>query len=188
MRIAISGTHGTGKSTLIEKFLLTHPDFVHEPEPYLVLQEDYGEDFAAEPAADDFYRQLEFNLDRLRQYRPGEKVIYERCPVDFLAYLLALNDLRRDQQAASLAEQALDLVHEGVVFLDLIIFLPLDGMPGNLMSDAEDERLRNATDDHLVEILRDDDLNLFDRQRPGVYELRGSVRERLFKLESLLEP
>src|SRR5262245_35756139 len=137
MRIAISGTHCTGKSTLIDKFLLAHPDFVHESEPYLVLVEDYGEDFAAEPSADDFYRQLEFNLDRLRHYRSGEKVIYERSPVDFLAYLLALSDLRRDRQAVALVEQALGLVHEGIEFLDLIVFLPLDDMANNLMPDAE---------------------------------------------------
>jgi len=54
MRIAVSGTHGVGKSTLIEEFLRAHPDFVHEPEPYVVLVEDYGEEFSAEPCPEDF--------------------------------------------------------------------------------------------------------------------------------------
>ena len=40
MRVAISGTHCCGKSTLIDEFLSAHPDFAHEPEPYTVLQED----------------------------------------------------------------------------------------------------------------------------------------------------
>src|SRR5262249_46260868 len=55
MRVAISGTHGCGKSTLIEAFLLDHGDYVHEPEPYEALQDLYGEVFAEEPSADDFY-------------------------------------------------------------------------------------------------------------------------------------
>ena len=42
MRVAISGTHACGKSTLIDEFLLVHPEFTHEPEPYTVLDEDYG--------------------------------------------------------------------------------------------------------------------------------------------------
>src|ERR1700730_8160518 len=68
MRVAISGTHCSGKSSLINEFLLAHPDFAHEPEAYEALQEDYGQTFAADPSAEDFHRQLEYNVGRLRQY------------------------------------------------------------------------------------------------------------------------
>jgi len=50
MRIAVSGTHGVGKSTLIGAFLRRHPEVVHEPEPYTVLVEDLGDEFSAEPS------------------------------------------------------------------------------------------------------------------------------------------
>ena len=33
MRIAVAGTHASGKSTLIADFLATHPEYAHEPEP-----------------------------------------------------------------------------------------------------------------------------------------------------------
>src|SRR6185369_16723424 len=89
MKIAVTGTHGVGKTTLIEEFLRLHPEFGHEPEPYDVLSEDYGEEFAAEPCAEDFLRQLEFNLERLKQRATEVNVIFERCPLDFLAYLNA---------------------------------------------------------------------------------------------------
>jgi hypothetical protein len=72
MRVAISGTHGCGKSTLIDAFLLTHGEYVHEPEPYEALQEVYGEAFAAEPSAEDFYRQLEYLVGRLHEYPAGD--------------------------------------------------------------------------------------------------------------------
>jgi AAA domain len=187
MRVAVSGTHGCGKSTFIDHFLIAHPAFAHEPEPYTVLQEDYGEIFAAEPSADDFYRQLEFNINRLRSCRSNERVIYERCPIDFLAYLLALDDLRRDKVASLLVESSLDMVKEGLELLDLIIFLPLDDMYGNGRSDSEDQELRIAVDDRLVGILRDDDFNLFTTRRPLIQEVRGSTVQRLLKIESVLE-
>ncbi|MEM6835506.1 MAG: AAA family ATPase [Cyanobacteria bacterium P01_C01_bin.120] len=187
MRVAISGTHGSGKSTLVDRFLMAHPDFTHEPEPYRVLQEDYGEVFAAEPSANDFYQQLEFNIERLRRYPPGEKVIYERCPIDFIAYLLALSDLRTDQQASLLFERSLDMVKDGIELLDLIVFLPLDGMDSDVMSDAEDQALRIAVDDWLVDIFRGDDLNLFSCCRPMMLEARGSTEERWLQIESLLK-
>lgn len=119
MRVAVSGTHCSGESTLIDHFLMTHPDFAHEPEPNIVLQEDYGEVFAAQPSADDFYRQLEFNINRLHHYQPSERVIYERCPVDFIAYLLALSDLRIDREATLLVERAIDIAKDGIELLDL---------------------------------------------------------------------
>jgi predicted ATPase len=109
MRIAVSGTHCCGKTTLVDEFLLAHQEFAHEPEPYAVLQDDHGEVFAAEPSADDFYHQLEFNVSRLRRYSSGDRVIYERSPADFLAYLLALNELGRDADALQLANSSLGI-------------------------------------------------------------------------------
>lgn len=187
MRVAVSGTHCSGKSTLIDHFLIAHPDFAHEPEPYTVLQEDYGEVFTADPSADDFYRQLEFNIDRLRRYQPSERVIYERCPIDFIAYLLALSDLRIDNEATLLVERSFDMVKDGIELLDLIVFLPLDGMDSNGIFNAEDQELRIAVDGWLVDILRGDDLNIFSCGHPMILEARGSTEERLLQIESLLE-
>jgi deoxyadenosine/deoxycytidine kinase len=67
MRIAVSGTHGMGKSTLAEDFVERHPEFVLEPEPYYVLQEQFGIDFAEEPTQESFITQLEYtSLGHLR--------------------------------------------------------------------------------------------------------------------------
>src|SRR6476660_4225458 len=118
MRIAVSGTHGVGKSTLIDEFLKTHPAFTYEPEPYTVMVEDFGEEFSDEPDVEDFHRQLEFNTDRLRQHAPGENVIYERCPIDFIAYVDALE--------ADSIEALLGPVSTAMPELDLIVYLPLD--------------------------------------------------------------
>lgn len=186
MRVAVSGTHCCGKSTLIDEFLLAHPDFTHEPEPYTTLEEDYGEVFAAEPSPDDFYRQLEFNVERLRRYQPGERVIFERSPVDFLAYLLALNDARRGEDATRLIESSLGIVKDAIQFLDLIVFLPLNDKNGIVMSDSEDPELRSAVNCRLVGIFNDDDFNLLTSHRPVVLEAMGSTAHRLRMLESAL--
>jgi hypothetical protein len=186
MRIAVSGSHCCGKSTLIDEFLLAHPDFVLEPEPYSVLQEDYGESFAAEPSADDFHRQLEFSIERLRGYPPGERVIYERSPVDFLAYLLALKDLRRDAFASGLVEKALPVVTQAVRFLDLIVFLPIDDRDVILVPESEDPELRRAVDERLGDILVNGHFDVFRLHRPIVLEATGSTAERLKLLEGAI--
>ena len=187
MRIAISGTHCCGKTTLIDEFLLAHHNYAHEPEPYTALQDDYGESFAAEPSSEDFYRQLEFNLDRLRHYSADECVIFERGPVDFLAYMLALKDLRRDENASRVVDASLEMVTKGLQFLDLIVFLPAGDVARSAMSDSEDPELRSSVDRRLVEILTDDDFGLFSSGRPVVLEAAGSTSERLSTIETALQ-
>jgi|RhiMetdeSRZDD1v2_1073273.scaffolds.fasta_scaffold154253_2 AAA domain-containing protein len=185
MRIAVSGTHCCGKSSLVDAFLLNHPDFAHEPEPYMVLEEDYGEVFGAEPSLDDFNRQLEFNVERLQSYDSGERVICERSPVDFLAYMLALNDLRRCEGATRLIESSVGIVTAAISLLDLIAFLPLDENEdtAGMLSDAEDPELRKAVDTRLNGIFLDNDFDLFRSRHPIVLELRGSTAQRLRTLD-----
>jgi AAA domain len=173
MRIAVSGTHCSGKSTLIDAFLSAHPDFSHEPEPYEVLVEEYGQDFAAEPSADDFFRQLEFSVERLRQYQTGARVIFERSPVDFLAYILALEDLGRHDGNQRLSRQARNVVVESMRFLDVIVWLPLNDADGIEMPEDEDPKLRHAVDSRLVAIYRDDELEL-DGCGPIVFKQRAA--------------
>lgn len=172
MRIAVSGTHGVGKSTLIDEFVRMHPEFVHEPEPYTVLVEDLGEEFADEPGVEDFRRQLEFNIDRLRQYAPGEKVIYERCPIDFLAYIDALEPRG--------IEALLSPVSKAMQNLDLIVYLPLDD---DLTIESEYPKLRKAVDRRLSRMLLDDELGII---RARVVEAKGSTAQRLRIVEKAI--
>ena len=178
MRIAVSGTHCTGKSTLIEEFLRAHPDFVHEPEPYTVLVEEFGEEFSAEPFVEEFYRQLEFNIDRLREHKRGARVIYERCPIDFLAYIDAL-----DSQAT---QPSLNLVSDAIQNLDLILYLPLD----DTFDVPHDEfpKLREAVDRRLSAIFGDDEFGIISSSNVVVIEGRGSIKQRLRILEEALNP
>lgn len=171
MRIAISGTHGVGKTTLIDEFLQAHPEFAHEPEPYVTMVEELGEEFSEEPSVEDFRRQLDFNVERLRQYSPGEKVIFERCPVDFLAYIDALD--------RKIAASLVDDVEQALNQLDLIVYLPLEDAP----LESEYPKLQKAVDKRLQSILLDDDLGIIDTR---VLEARGSTTQRLRIIEAAI--
>lgn len=187
MRIAVSGTHCVGKSTLIDEFLRCHPDFAHEPEPYTVLVETYGEEFSSEPCVDDFYRQLEFNVAQLRRNSADDPVIYERSPVDFLAYILALKDLKRDDVDSRLVKTALELVTEAVRHLEIIVFLPLRDSDGVDVPADEDPKLRRAVDSRLVSLLIDDELGIIESGFAAIIEARESTTQRLRMIEDAIE-
>ncbi|HEU4510088.1 MAG TPA: AAA family ATPase [Pyrinomonadaceae bacterium] len=175
MRIAISGTHCIGKSTLIDEFLRTHKDFIHEPEPYTVLVEDFGEDFSEEPSVEEFQRQLEFNVERLKHHAHEPRVIYERCPIDFLAYIAVLGPKS--------AESVLDQVIEGMQHLDLIVYLPLDH---NHTVEAEYPKLRKAVDRRLDAIYNEDEYAIISATGIEVIEATGSTAQRLHRMTASL--
>jgi len=172
MRIAVSGTHCTGKSTLIDEFLWTHPEFAHEPEPYAVMVEDLGEEFAAEPCVEDFHRQLEFNINRLQQHAPGERVIYERCPIDFLAYIDALGPKS--------VEALIDRVSDAMRNLDLIVYLRLN----DTAPESDYPKLQKAVDRRLGAIFRDDEFGALSSYSAIIVEASGSTAQRLRIIES----
>jgi AAA domain len=183
MRIAVSGTHSSGKSTLIEEFLRVQPEYFHEPEPYEALVEEYGEEFCSELSIDDFYRQLEFNVERLRQHKRGEWVIYERCPVDFLAYILALKDLKMERVDDIFLEKIIRMVLDAIQHLDLIIFLPLNE---EIYAD-ENPKLQRTVDDRLSSIFSGDEFDVVSSGRVAVVEARGSTTQRLQVLEDAIK-
>ena len=179
MRIAIAGTHCCGKSTLIDEFLTNHSEYTHEPEAYEALQDKHGESFAAEPSAEDFRRQLEYCVARLEQYRESDNVIFERCPADYLAYMLALRDLGRDSQAAQIAAESVRIARSGMKLLDGVVFIRLDEQYD--VPDEEDLELRAIVDEKLESILIDNELELTDDLL--IVEASGSMAERLEALE-----
>lgn len=181
MRIAISGTHCCGKTTLIDEFLDSHPEFAHEPEPYQALQEERGETFAAEPCAEDFRRQLGYNVERLRRRGPGDLVIYERSPADFIAYMFALAKLGRDPDATRVLENSLELAAEAIALLDMIVFLPASDLQRDI-AETEDPKLRRAVDRRLESILIDDDLGWFASD-DKVLRASGTTAQRLRRIE-----
>lgn len=182
MRVAISGTHCCGKSTLIDAFLSRHDEYIHEPEPFEVLHDLHGEGFGAEPSAEDFRRQLEYQVERLQQYGPGDRVIVERSPADFLAYMFALDDMRRDTADARLAKESIALAASGLALLDLIAYLPQNGE----VPESEDPELRKVVDARLQTILLDDEFGLFTADRPSIIELVGTTSQRRRSLEAAL--
>ncbi|MCB5167472.1 ATP-binding protein [Streptomyces bambusae] len=149
MRIGVSGTHGTGKTTLVHELCALLPGHEAVEEPYLLLAED-GYDFADPPSVEDYRVQLETSL-RLLRSSAGD-VVFDRTPVDFLAYLAAHG---RDVEDVVTAE-ALEPAMSG---LDLLVVLPVTAATERDLPAADLPRLRAAVDAALLEIVREDPLD-----------------------------
>jgi predicted ATPase len=153
VRIVVSGTHASGKSTLVSD-LATALGYAQLPDPYELVDDDTDD-----PAgAASFVRQLLVAAERLVGRARGADVVAERSPVDLLAYLEALADLGRPTVGPDLMARLRATTGEAMAHVDLLVVVPLDARDGITVPDHEDPHLREAMDARLLDLCDDADL------------------------------
>ncbi|WP_298866158.1 AAA family ATPase [uncultured Microbacterium sp.] len=177
MRIVVSGTHASGKSTLISDFALGHPGFTVLPDPFELLDEASDAPGAAMISA-----QLRLSAERLREETAAD-LIAERGPIDFLAYLLALADLTGDDFPDGYLERMTALTADALRTVDLLVVLPLNDRDVIEVGAEEHPALRTAMDGILGELIDDPDIVPAGVR---VVEITGDPRTRRELLEQAL--
>jgi hypothetical protein len=146
VRIALSGSHAVGKSTLIADLHHKLPAYKMVDEPYYELL-DEGHIFADRPSVEDLLTQLERSIAQLTS-DGAAGVLYDRCPADFLAYLSAL---KAHDSVGEWIAPATDALRT----LDLIVFVPIE-QPDRIADVAGADGLRRNVDTHIRQMLLDD--------------------------------
>ena len=167
MRIAVSGSHRVGKSTLVEALGEALAGYATVDEPYHQLVEE-GHELAATPSVEDFELQLRRSIEDLRD--GDDDVLFDRCPLDLLAYLR----VHVDADLVDL-DGWLPAVTEAVARLDLIVFVPIEEPDRIALARSEDDELRRAVDEELRGMLLGGGLGV----QADVVEVTGAVRARV---------
>jgi hypothetical protein len=170
MRIAISGAHYTGKSTLVEDLVEVLPKYISIEEPYHLMEEE-GYEFMSPPSLEDFEQQLIRSLDLLNGKETH--IIFDRSPIDFLSYALS----HSDAQSFDL-EEWLSRVQKALDTLDLVIFVPVEVRDSIFVPRSADRDLRLDVDENLRDILLDGNFGL-DVEVLEVYGNRNQRRDQV---------
>ena len=166
MRIAISGTHQAGKTTLAEALTDALPGHRLVPEPYRAL-EDEGHEFGDMPSLEDFELMLARSCESLESAEAN--LVFDRCPLDVLAYL----QTHEDAEAFTL-EPWLPRIEAVMATLDLVVFVPIE-QPDRVAVPRSEAALRAEVDDVLRAAVLDD---AYDLELP-VLEVAGAPAARL---------
>jgi hypothetical protein len=188
MRLAISGSHATGKSTLIAAFLAKRPEYRHEPEAFETLGDDVELGDSGEPTVEGLRTLLEYTVSAVESRASDACVVFERSPVDYLAYAAASREARRGSATAEFLSAQVPIVKASLRALDLIAYLPVspDGLEGRA---GEDAGFRRRVDRCLRRALLEDEHDLLDDpDAPAVVELPPQPEQRLAELIRLTAP
>jgi len=82
MRVAVSGSHSTGKSTLIAAFPERRPEYVYEPEAYEAIADDVPLTLSEGPTPEGLESLLQYSVSAVARHVPGTCVVFERSPAD----------------------------------------------------------------------------------------------------------
>lgn len=176
MRVAVSGTHATGKSTLVLELARHLPGYRVVQEPYYELLEE-GEQFAGMPSVDDFEQLLARSVAEVEAQR-ARNVIFDRCPADYVGYVAALS-----AGSQSGVTPWFNRVCDAIAGLDLVVFVPIEH-PDRIGGKVEQRRLRKRVHQEIREVLVDDAWGI----GVPVVEVSGTVEERVWQVLARMQP
>lgn len=171
MKIAITGTHRVGKTTLAEKLYEIFPDYEHYSEPYFELEEA-GNIFPEIPTIDDYIAQLEYSIKQID--KSDNDAIFDRCPIDLFAYIQAIST------DTSLHLQSIfSKIQNTIDTIDLLIFVPIEDPDIISCSESDLPELRYLVNDILRDIICDFDIETI--------EVSGNLSKRLSQIQKKIQ-
>ena len=171
MRIAVTGSHNSGKSTIIELLSESFSNYIIYDEPYYLLLED-GYEIPAPPSLDEYRVMLEKSLELIGEEK-NEDVFFDRSPVDLLAYTLVSDNYGEIDE-----DKYFDEVKKSIESLDALFYLPIEDIVTQNASLDEYFELREEVDIMIERIINDLAGNTPVIQFSGDLETRVAKAER----------
>lgn len=168
---------------MIGDLLSQYPTYHSEPEPYFTLYDDGFAELALEPSLDALIEQLSCSISQIDASADDPNFIFDRCPIDFLAYALCTLEQDAIDIHDSEISEFFPEIKDALDSLDYIVFLPLCPESPILYSE-ENPAYRARVNDALIRILRDQPFDIFPRyDHPRVIEISGTRQARVDSLK-----
>ena len=195
MRIAISGSHSLGKSTVVNDWVAKHPGFTREEEPYraLSLHGPYEILFRDQSTKLHNGIQLYYNISRVHRYcASSDDVIFDRAPVDYIAYSQYTANQGSSDIDDAFVESMIPAVRESLDRLDILAFVPKSQeWPVEMQADGIrpiDHEYRDEVDTIFKQIYREGRFGVMPQNNPPHFvELFGARQQRLDQLQKAID-
>ena len=125
MRIAICGTANIGKSTLIQDFLQEWDMYGREVKTYRDVLTEKGLPHSKNTTKESQKAILDYMVETLKEFKEGDKVIFDRCPLDNLVYSMWAMSQEDNDIDEDFVDECIPIVSDALKNLDFIFFIPV---------------------------------------------------------------
>ena len=147
MRIAFSGTGNSGKSTLVKSFLYTWDNYISPEKSYRDILKEENLPHSSNTTTDTQEKILNFFIDQVQGYDKTSKVVFDRCPLDNIAYTMWCHDKEIKDFDKKFVTEQIALMRESLRFLDIIFLCRFDEKQA-----IEDDGFRDTDKDFIKEV------------------------------------
>ena len=120
MRIAFSGTANSGKSTLVKSFLHTWTNYKTPEKTYRDVLKEKGLEHSSKTTPETQTTVLDFLIDMVQGKTLQDKIVYDRCPLDAVAYTIWANGKGIEGFTDEFVERQITMSKEALRSLDII--------------------------------------------------------------------
>ena len=148
MRIAFSGTANSGKSTLVKSFLYTWTNYETPKKTYRDVLEEKGLEHSSKTTTETQTAVLDFLIDSIQGKTLKDKIVYDRCPLDAVAYTMWANGKGIEGFTDEFVEKQIAMSKEALRSLDIIFMTRFNE---DIMK-VEDDGTRDANLEYIKEM------------------------------------
>jgi len=120
MRIAFSGTANSGKSTMVKSFLHTWSNYKTPEETYRDKLNEKKLEHSSKTTPETQTLILDFLVDQIQGKDLKDKIVYDRCPLDAVAYTMWANGKEMEGFTDEFVEKQITMSREAIRSLDII--------------------------------------------------------------------
>ena len=125
MRIAIVGSANTGKTTLINDIIKTWPLYKAHESSYRKAIKEKALSINKEVNQSGQWEILNCLVDDLQQYQKGDKVLFDRCPLDNIIYSMWSEEKNISDIDGEFIKKCIPIVQNSMHNLDIIFYTPI---------------------------------------------------------------
>jgi hypothetical protein len=136
-------------------------------------------------------------VDTLQQYSKGDKVIFDRCPLDNMVYSLWANERVINDLDDDLIRKCIPVVRESLRFIDVIFYIPITAAaPVQIVEDElrETDKVYIKEIDNLFKGIEQQYLQgqkdspfLPNEECPAIVEIFGNREQRLHMMRQYID-
>lgn len=194
MRLAISGTAGQGKTTLIKDFLAVWPMYSTPSKSYRDVLVENNLQHSSNTSELAQERILDFMVEQLSKTDKDDNIIFDRCPLDNLVYSLWMNNKDNSIVSDKFITESIRKMQQSMKYIDIIFWIPYSAaIP------VVQDGLRDANVEYIKEIdalfkeiymqsVYNPDFSLLPKgDRPPIIAVTGTRENRIMQIADYVD-
>lgn len=194
MRLAISGTAGQGKTTLIKDFLAVWPMYSTPAKSYRDVLVDNNLQHSSKTSEQTQQCILDFMVDQLKKTSKDDNIIFDRCPLDNLVYSMWMNSKDSSIVSDDFIADSIKKMQQSMSHIDIIFWIPYSAaIP------VVQDGLRDADVEYIKEIdalfkeiymqsVYNPDFSLLPKgDRPPIIAVTGTRENRIMQIADYID-